>query len=210
MSVKLYDDAIINKLRKWTNDTQINLVSPNDVKRLFQVIADKNNDSPIRLPLISLSRSGGYTVLDTTKRVLSYDGKQLGAIAGGRSYQLNAIPISIPYQLDIYTRYFDEADEFTRNIVFNIVNYPKLDVIIPYEGVNFHHDANIRMSSEVEDNSNIPERLISGQFTRNTIHLTVDDAYLFDVRYKDTISLCTQCVISDKSEEEFMKDVILK
>ena len=69
MSIKLYDDAIINKLRKWTNDTQINLVSPNDVKRLFQVIADKNNDSPIRLPLISLSRSGGYTVLDTTKRV---------------------------------------------------------------------------------------------------------------------------------------------
>ena len=76
MSIKLYDEAIINKLRKWTNDTQINLVSPNDVKRLFQVIADKNNDSPIQLPLISLSRSGGYTVLDTTKRVLSYDGKQ--------------------------------------------------------------------------------------------------------------------------------------
>lgn len=209
MSVKLYDDALINKLGKWTNNTQIHLVGPNDVKRLFEVTADTNNDTPIQLPLIVLSRSGGYTILDSIKRNMSFDGVRLDANSK-RVCQLNAIPIEITYQLDIYTKYFEEADEFSRNLVFNIVNYPKLPIVIPYEGRNYVHDSNIRMTPEIEDNSDIPERLISGQFTRNTIHLTVDDAYLFDVRYRDSLSLVSECVLSDKLEEEFMKDVILK
>lgn len=208
MSVKLYDDAIIAKLSNWTRNTQIHLVSPNDTRRLFEVYADTHQDNPVELPLIVLSRSGGYSVLDTAKRVLSFDGKQIN-LGDTRSCQLNAIPISIPYQLDIYTRYFEEADEFSRNLVFNIINYPKLDVVIPYEGRNYHHDSNIRMTPEVEDNSDIPERLISGQFTRNTIHLTVDDAYLFDIRYRDLLSLCTTVEVSDKSMEDVMKDTRL-
>lgn len=203
MSVKLYDEALINKLTKWTKNTQIHLIGPNDVKRLFEVTADTNNDKPLQLPLIVLSRSGGYTVLDITKRNLSFDGATLEA-NHKKACQLNAIPIDIPYQLDIYTRYFEEADEFSRNLVFNIVNYPKLDIVIPYEGRNYLHHSNIRMTPEVEDNSDIPERLISGQFTRNTIHLTIDDAYLFDIRYRDVYTLSVDNVVSDKS----MKDVM--
>ena len=208
MSVKLYDDALIAKLSEWTKNTQIHLMGPNDISRLWQVTADTNNDKPIELPLISLSRSGGYTILDSTKRNLSFDGATID-LGEKTKCQLNAIPISIPYQLDVYTRYFEEADEFSRNLVFNIVNYPKLDIVIPYEGRNYHHDSNIRMTPDVEDNSDIPERLISGQFTRNTIHLTIDDAYLFDVRYRPLYTLITDTCISDKSMEDVLKDTKL-
>jgi chorismate synthase len=51
------------------------------------------------------------------------------------------------------------------------------------------HISNIRLTTEVEDNSDIPERLISGQFTRLTIGIDIDDAYLFDVRIRDNLSI---------------------
>jgi len=42
------------------------------------------------------------------------------------------------------------------------------------------------MTSDVEDNSDIPERFVQGNFTRLTINLTIPDAYLWDVRLSDT------------------------
>lgn len=208
MSVGLYDKALVEKFRKWTNNTQITLIPPNDVKRLFQVVADTHNDTPIQLPLIVLSRMPGYTILDTAKRPLSFDGATLDA-NNEKASQLNAIPISISYQLDIFTRYFDEADEFTRNLVFNIINYPKVDVIIPYNNQNYTHSSSIQLDADIDDNSDIPERLISGEFTRHTIKFTVDNAYLFDVRYRDVYSICINTEISDKSMEDVMKDIKL-
>lgn len=198
MSVGLYDKAIIDKLSSWTKNTSVSLVGPNDAKRLFEMTADKSDDAVIKLPLIVLSRRGGYSVLDKTKRVLSFDGAGID-IGNSRKCQLNAIPISIPYQLDVYTRYFEEADEFSRNLVFNIINYPKLDIVIPYEGRNYHQDANIRMDTNIEDNSDIPERLIAGQFTRNTILIDVDDAYLFDIRYRDLLTIVPDKVIMSEN-----------
>lgn len=189
MSVRLYDDAFIEKLQKWTKDTSVSILNPNDTSRLFEMEADVLNDSPIQLPIISLKRPGGFTLLQTNKRYGTYNGLKLGA-SSSRANVLNAIPISIPYQLDVYTRYKDEADEYVRNLVFNIINYPKLQVVIPYNDENYIHDANIRLAGEIDDNSEIPERLISGQFTRMTMAINIDDAYLWDVAYKDVKKLC--------------------
>ena len=198
MSVKLYDDAFMQKLRNWTRDTAVTIVSPTETRQLFEVIADTTNDKPIQLPFIALKRPGGFTILDTGKKPLSFDGLTLDATNETAS-QLNAIPVSIPYQLDIYTRYLHEADEYVRNLVFNIINYPKLDIVIPYNDENYIHHSNIRLSREVEDNSDIPERLIPGQFTRMTMRIDVDDAYLFDVRYRDVYSIEIGAEISDNS-----------
>jgi hypothetical protein len=188
MGVKFYDEALLKKFQKWTAGTHINLTKVNESKRLFEVLADKTNDKPIELPLLSLSRNGGYTVQSKYKQPRSYMGHTLARTTAAGA-KLNAIPIGINYQIDIYTRYLDEADEYARNIVFNIINYPKLEIEIPYEDLGFTHISNIRLTTEVEDNSDIPERLISGQFTRLTIGIDIDDAYLFDVRIRDNLSI---------------------
>ncbi len=195
MAVRFYDDALLAKLKKWTADTQVQLTGVNETKRLFEVVADKQNDKPIQLPLIALSRNGGYTIHEKYKQPKSYSGSKIIA-TNDSGVRLNAIPIGVTYQLDIYARYLAEADEYARNIVFNIINYPKLTIEIPYEDTGFQHDANIRLTTDVEDNSDIPERLIPGQFTRFTIGIDIDDAYLFDVRIKDNISIIDQQVNS--------------
>ena len=193
MSVELYDKAFVEKLRKWTKDTDVSILTPNETKNTFSIIADKQNDQPIKLPLITVRRSGGFKVLYTGARPISKIGAKLFANnEAGRN--LRAVPISIPYQIDVYTRYQDEADEYARNIVYNIINYPRLDINIPYYDENITHYSNIHMVGDVEDTSDIPERLISGQFTRMTIQIMVDDAYLFDIKQSKTKKVCPGCV----------------
>ena len=200
MSTRFYDNALIEKLKTWTRNTQVTVTKLNDFKRMIEVVADKSSDAPVKLPLIVLSRSAGFTIEKPQKTALSCNGMRLEANSS-KTATLNAIPISIPYQLDIYTRYQEEADEYIRNLVFNIINYPKLLINIPYHSKNYEHVASIHMNTEVEDNSDIPERLIAGQFTRMTITFNVDDAYLFDVRVKDTLA------VSPDSDVTCIKDV---
>lgn len=183
MSVYLYDEAFVNKLQAWTKSTNVKVYGPDDTKRLFEVMAAEGNDAPIQLPIICLRRKPGVNVLNPNKKPITYDGFTLEANLD-KSLQLNAIPIDVQYQLDIYTRHFKEADEFLRNITFNIINYPKLTVQIPCDSLKVEHDGYIRMSNNIDDNSSIPERLIPGQFTRFTFNVYIDDAYLWNAKVR--------------------------
>ena len=184
MAVGLYDKAFLEKLKKWTKDTAVTVTDVNETRRLFETISDIKDDSNIKLPIIALSRKGGFQITSTEKRPLTYDGLTLDSTIE-KAVQLNAIPISIDYQLDVYTRYREEADEYIRNLIFNIINYPTMEIVIPYRGRNYIHNANIRLLDNIEDNSGIPERLIPDQFTRMSISVYIDDAYLWDVRVRD-------------------------
>ena len=188
MSVSLYDNALFKKFSKWTAGTPPMLTGVNETTRLFEVLSDKSNDRPIELPLIALSRPGGYTISNKSKRPLTFNGNtfQANELRGAK---VNVVPIEISYQIDVYARYMEEADEYARNLVFNIINYPKLTIELPYESLGIKHDANIRLISEIDDNSDIPQRIIPGQFTRFTLGINIDDAYLFDVRIQDNISI---------------------
>ena len=188
MSIKLYDDALLKKLQNWTQDTSVLLTGVNESTSLFSTMIDSNNDKPIQLPLIALSRPDGFVIEEKYKQPKSYNGVKV-AYNEQRSAKLNAIKISIPYRIDVYARYQEEADEFIRNIVFNIINYPVVKVDIPYHDLGLSHYSNIRISSDVEDNSDIPERLITTQFKRYTIEIVIDDAYLFDVKVKDNLTI---------------------
>ena len=190
MSVSLYDKALLDKLKNWVKDSSIKITGPEETRRLFEYTADQNNDKPITLPLITLRKSRTVTINSIQKQPLTYDGyrKNNNGIKGD---QLNGIPITINYQIDIYTRYAEEAEEYVRNFIFNIINYPKVKIEIPYNNSRIIHDSNIRLSGEVNDNSDISERLVPGQFTRKTIPIYIDDAYLFDYRTKDTLKVDT-------------------
>lgn len=158
------------------------ILGPSESSRLFQLKADENDDKPLSLPLIAISRDNDFEILSTAKKALTYDGGHLEADTE-LSKVLNGIQIRLSYQLDIYCKYFAEADEYTRNFIFNIINYPNVHIEIPYNNTNMVHDSTLLLDSQVTENSNIPERLISGQFTRMTIKFTIDDAYLFSVPF---------------------------
>ena len=78
--------------------------------------------------------------------------------------------------------------------------HPTLQVIIPYNNVNLEHNANIRIASDVEDNSDIPERFVPGQFTRFSININIDDAYLWDARERDNLTISIDLVDAMNTE----------
>lgn len=186
MGIRYYDEAVYNKIQGWVKDPNLRILKPNETARLFQILADLNNDNPLSLPLIALSRESDVEIISTNKKALTFDGMLMDANEK-KAQQLNAIPIEVHYQLDIFTKEYAEGDEYIRNFIFNIINFPKLSIEIPYNNINYIHESNIRINPTVEDTSDIPQRLFSGQFTRWTIKFYIDDAYLFAAPVKDVL-----------------------
>ena len=203
MSSYIYDEALLNKFKRWTEGTDITIVGPDESRRLFQTMSDKTNDSNIKFPLVSLKRLLGYSIGSYGKTPLSFDALHKEANIE-KSKLINALPIVLDYQLDIYTRYYKEADEYMRNFLFNIYNYPKLNILIKYYDSNIEHVANILPGQSVVDNSSsTSERLSPGQFTRLSYQFSIDDAYLWDIRIKDNKEISTGDIhIIDKSTGE--------
>lgn len=182
----------------WTERTSIHVYGDTDsTTRLFEVLADESNDKSIKLPVIALRRSPpGYTISRLIKNPMSFDGARLESTEN-KSILLNAIPIKLQYQLDIYTRYKEEAEEYARNLIFNFTNYPKLQVVVPYLGKDYIHNSSVKLAANMDDNSDVPERISFGQFTRYTLSLFIEDAYLWDIREKDNYSIQVNGVYID-------------
>jgi len=194
MAIMYYDEAIASKLQDWINDPNIHIYRPEEVSWMLQQKSDEANDKPITLPFIALSRQTEINIENPNKRPLSYsgmtirlydeDGKEVHLKS---AYKLNAIPMRLNYQLDIYTKGMKDATEYVREFIFKLVNNPKIQITIPYNKVNLKHNSSIQVNPQIEDNSDIPQRLYPGQFTRFTIRFSIDDAYMFSVVDKNNI-----------------------
>lgn len=209
MSTYLYDEALVRKFKSWTHTSEIEIYGPNETSRVFGVIADKTNDEPIKLPLIYIERDRSFNIINsgTTRRPLSYDGKDIN-VSDSRGEILNAIPISISYQVNVYTRYAKEADILIRNLIFNVINYPALEIIVPKVSIydekmkeykDYKHTARIEFgNTEIQDNSNEKERFIEGNYTKLSFLITINDAYLWDLREHRTAEI--EILIEDNTD----------
>jgi rubrerythrin len=184
MSTYLYDEAIVKKFKNWTSTSKTQIYGPSETRRLFEIIADKTTDSKIKLPFISINRELGYDIINdgTTRRPLSYDGVNRMYDPSTKTMTImNAIPITIRYQVNVYARYAQEADILMRNLIFNIVNFPAMTIDVP--AADQEHTARISIAdTTIRDTSNIAERFIEGNLTCLSISIEIRDAYLWDVR----------------------------
>lgn len=193
MAIRLYDEALVNKITSWIPDNTIQnkntltILKPDEATRFFELTLDNINDQPLKLPLLAISRDKNIDILSVTKQSKTFDGfsqvKKENIVM-----PLNVIPIRIGYQLDIYTHRIAEMDEYIRNFVFNFINYPKLEIKIPYNelaqddfSIDLHHNALINLDGVITDNSDIKEHLFPDQFVRFTLKLLIEDAYLFSL-----------------------------
>ncbi len=200
MSFTLYDRAVTEKIKKWILDSNMVVLSPDETRRLFTWKATIDGDKPLTLPLISINRNRDVSIKTTSKQMLSHRGKIFNS-EKGVSDHLNAIPMTLSYVINIYTRYLEEADEYVRNFVFQLINYPKIEIQIPYNNSQLTYTSYLTLQPEISDNSDIPERLIAGQFSRMTLAITLNDAYLFSYNHKH-VSEIESLQIETKTVEE--------
>ena len=208
MAIRYYDEAIANKINSWlpkSKNRKIQVLKPDEVKRLFVIEADERGDKPIQLPLIAISRETQIDVMHPTKRAMSFDGMMLKS-DGKHTLQLDAVPISLTYQVDIYTRHFDEGDELLRELIFKIINNPQLTITLPYNNQNLIQVCAMKMQGQVEDTSAISERLFSGQFTRWTMRIDIDGAYLYSIPYVDNVKVDYELQVGRNNEPPIKYD----
>ena len=132
MAISYYDDAIIEKLKSWIPDTnKLRVLDVDDTKKLFELKADDGNDNPVQLPFISLSRNRDLEIGSTIKQLKSFDGFRVinsdtkNLVIPDKTALFNVIPVKTTYQLNIYTKFKYEADEYVRNFLFKIINNPQ-------------------------------------------------------------------------------------
>ena len=183
MAVRYYDDVLAAKIQRWLPTSALRVLKPNETKRFFELTAEESPNEQISLPCIALSRNNDIELGLNYKSPKSYAGLKLQQTTT-ETLILNAIPINVKYQLDIYTKTAEEGDEYLRQYLFKLINNPVIKIVIPYNGVNVEQIANIRVLNTISDTSDITERLFPGQFTRWTIQLEIQDAFLYDIPYR--------------------------
>jgi hypothetical protein len=183
MAIRYYDDILAAKLKRWNPNPNLRVLKPDEVKRLFAATALDSGDKPFTLPCIALSRNNDLEIETNIKTPKSYAGLKLRQTES-ETLVLNAIPVKPQYQIDIYTKTVEEGDEYLRQYLFKLINNPVIKIIVPYNGVNMEQIANIRVLNSVSDTSDIAEQLFPGQFTRWTLQLEIQDAFLYDVPYR--------------------------
>lgn len=217
VGIYAYDLAIVNDLRVRFNLNKDGTPKTNNnvyitpVDNVFNIIGDISEDN-IKFPLISLSRTG-WSLQDFKPELMIKAGSFVGAKEGTdkklKQIRLQAIPITINYQIDIWTRTRIDNDALTRDFIWYYTLHPQLLVDIPH-GLDVKHVFNIFFENDVEDNSDIVEHNNRGQFFRQTLGMYVDDAYLWrsSVKNVTTIDEVKFEIYQDDVTDE-MKDKIL-
>lgn len=187
--IYLYDTALLNRLKRWFNNPNITISG--DTKALFTSQADINENDSFPFPLVAVTRADTIGLLETNKKPKSFRSQKFDLVSDKTQINvLNAIPINLAYQIDIYTRHRLENDNILRELVFKIINNPSLEIEIPNSGEKTHR-FNMRLRDTIIDNSDIPEHLIRGEYFRTTLEIFIDDAHLFEYKGKDVWMLET-------------------
>lgn len=185
MAFQYYDDVLAAKIAGWMPSTaKVRVLKPDETKQLFETLTDDSKKEQLTLPLIALSRSNDITLNLNIKNSRSYDGYRLSQDDDGTSL-LNVIPVKLTYQLDIFAKKAKDAEDYVKEYLFKIINNPTIKIGVPNPATGYlYFTANMRVLDTISDTSSIPQRLFTGQFTRWTIQIELQDAFLFKVPYK--------------------------
>ena len=184
------------------------IIKPEEATRLFEIVADESHDKPLTLPLISISRDRNIEIINTQKQVKTFQGFNQSS-EEAKNIPANVIPIGIAYQIDIYTKGMEEACEYLRNFIFNFINYGRMRVNIPYNNMNVEHTVDIKLDSNVADNSDIKEHLFADEFVRFTLKITLEGAYLFSLPKNDCATWVSEEEVDEETGEVLNKVIAL-
>lgn len=211
MAISYYDDAVTAKIKGWLADNStLRVLNPDETNRVIELQAEDSGDNPLKLPLLTISRSKELEITSAIKQNKSFDGLViLPDTANAATVHMNVIPVKTLYQLDIYTKRQLEADEYVRQFLFKLINNPQIIVEIPYNNYIVKHTANLRVLNSVSDTSDIPSHLFPGQFYRWTIQLELQDGFLFSIPYKKNWRFIgVELALCDRIEDPKELDVI--
>lgn len=196
VSVYAYDLALVNDLRARFSQSPVsesdinNTVQIGSPEQMFSIIGQLNGDQPI-LPFVSLQRLDWQLNLDR-QGYQTFIGDEVYQRVNGENdiqdIRAAVIPITINWRLSVWTRDRITNDALVRELLWYYHVRPSLMVYVPH-GLNMAHKFNIYFNSGIEDNSDIANHNVNGQYFRQDMTLYSDDSYLWKANYQSKVKI---------------------
>lgn len=124
--IQLYDEAIHDYLRA-AYKAEVAIVPVSDYWRVIAM----HKETQLQLPAICISRQANTRDSELKSWVIGRKGRT-DRIQGHRLITEQALPLLLNYNLTVLTTTQDDNDELISEIIFLILNRPKVSVLIPY------------------------------------------------------------------------------
>ena len=167
MSLQRYDEAIRDKITNVYENTVFS-----DSAEAFKTSAEGLGEGEVLLPLISIYRIGNplnlgaYETDSATKK---------GRFDPHLSSRVKTFPITMLYQIDIWSDRKVEVDGIWRELVHFLYVDPVLQV--PLEGLSLPEDFTLRLL-DTDDTSDVSEFSDRGRLYRQTLNIEIANAKL--------------------------------
>lgn len=173
MSAYLYDEVLVEQLRKLTGDNRIHVIPPEQsITYLSQFDKDR-----VTFPAIVLSRKS-VSLLDYRNQVVALKGQTARVGSDNIIVKAKLIPMRIDWNLDIFSVDRYSCDEIVRELVFYFTSCPRFEVSVPYQ-LNIKQNFDVFVSPEIADNSDLVEFPNRGEYFRETLSLWTENAHMF-------------------------------
>ena len=144
--LQLYDD----KLYDYFKETFKADVAVVPVSEYWSVVS-MHEEGQLQLPAIVLARTTWTNAKDLESWVIAKKGRN-DRIRNNKLIHAQAIPVQLDYTITLLATTQDDIDELTSEVLFCILNYPRLTIDLPYGADRTIH-AQIMQNGDLQDNS---------------------------------------------------------
>lgn len=197
--IQLYDEALLDYLvNSFSNDVKIVPVS-----EFWRVIA-MHKENSLQLPSICISRSNQAVDPELKSWVTSRMG-MIDRVEKHRLVTEQSMPISLNYNLTLLATKQDDIDELTSEVIFLIVNKPRVTITIPY-GSNRTVNAQISMSGDITEGSLRDTFSDTGILYQTVIPIRMIGANLYNIENRNLRYLRWELRIKNNKIKEEITD----
>lgn len=201
IGIAMYDQALSTKIKSWLPaETDVEILTQENLTRRFEIAADKSNDSKISFPRVDISRDRTFELQQSSKNEMSFNGVRLYG-DDKEAKILNSIPISLDYQIDIYAKKAKEADAILVQLLFKLINNPRIVVTLSDGKEKIPQVFHFYLDPQIENSSDVQERLYQGEFTRWTIKLHMPNVRLYQFKVAKNIRITAEVEIDEQIKE---------
>lgn len=144
--LQLYDDKLYDYFKE-TFKADIAIVPVSE----YWTVVSMHEEGQLQLPAIVLGRTTWTNAKELESWVIAKRGRT-DRIRNNKLINEQAIPVQLDYTVTLLATTQDDIDELTSEVLFCILNYPRLTIDLPY-GADRQIHAQIIQNGDLQDSS---------------------------------------------------------
>ena len=195
--VQLYDDQLYDYFKEAFTD-HLAIVP---VSEYWNTIA-MHEENTLKLPAIILGRTTWTNAKDLQSWVIAKQGRT-DRVREHKIVNEQAIPVQLDYTVTLLATTQDDIDELTSEVLFCILNYPRITIKLPY-GADREIHAQIIQNGDLQDSSARDKFSDTGILYQQIIPIRVLGSNIINIREQNFryLTMGVEPVVNDQTIKE--------